>query len=219
MWLLADAQRIAPRDPERAARRATEASMISDGDVAPQSRLLLLQFRMGRIDSVDSLRAIRIDLDDLLQSGGPTGIVLSRYLRASDFVLEIVDSVAQGAGNPDLRLFLAAEATRDSLEMTRLARQFFQRIAEEHQASPYAAKALLAVAAIDSSAADSTESLLAARYPDSPYYLAARGQDAPGFTALEDSLLRFANSLRRANRPATQPRPQTPTSPGVRVPQ
>jgi hypothetical protein len=217
-WLYADGERLIRIDEERGVRRVTEAiQTANDGPVGPYARMLLLRLRMGRVETLDSLRAIRTDMEDLLQSSGPTGIQMGRYLRGTASVLETIDTIAAGAPAPDMRLFLAAEVARDSLETPRLAGSLFQQVVRSYPDSPYAAKALLAFSAMNPEAAGPADSLLAARYSDSPYVLAARGEDAIGFVALEDSLLRFANSIRRATRPTT--RTPAPASPGSRLPQ
>lgn len=218
-WLLGDGERIGQTDPPAGANRIAQAvAMAPGGAVDARGRLLLLRLRMTRTTTPDSLAALRLDLEDLLQRGGPTGITLSRFDRGVVFVLEIVDSVGRGASAPDLRLFLAAETARDSLEMTRLAAVLFRRVVEEHPGSPYAAKALLALGMLESATGDSTQALLRERYFDNPYVLAARGLDTPAFVALEDSLLGFANALRRA-RTTTPARPPTPPASGGRLPQ
>jgi hypothetical protein len=174
---------------------------------------------MERITTIDSLRTVRLDLDDMLQTAGSTGLQLGRYIRISTLVLDAADSVTAGAPSPDVRLFLAAEMTRDSLEMPRLAGMLWRRLATEYPASPYAAKAWLALGALDRTDADSTEAILMARYPDNPYFLAARGADAPGFAVLEDSLFRFAITMHRSLRPPTPSRQPAPGSPSTRLPQ
>jgi tetratricopeptide (TPR) repeat protein len=219
-WAYADGERLIRVDPPAGERRLNQSIQLSsDGPFAAHSRLLFLRIRMARLESIDSLRAIRTDLDDMLQSGGSTGLQLGRYMRISSMVLDAADSVTAGGSSPDLRLFLAAELTRDSLEMPRLASVLWQRIVSEYQASPYAAKAWLALGALDSSSADSTEAVLTTRYPDNPYYLASRGEDAPGFAALEDSLFQFAMVMRRAIRATTPTRQQAPASPSTRLPE
>ena len=219
-WAFADGERLIPLDQEAGERRLTQALQLSpDGPFAAQSRLVFLRIRMARMTTLDSLRAVRTDLDDMLQSAGSTGIQLGRYLRIASLVLETADSVTAGAASPDVRLFLVAELTRDSLEMPRLAGILLNRIATEYPASSYAAKAWLALKATDGIAADSVDAILSARYPNSPYFLAARGEDAPGFVALEDSLYRFAIAMRRTVRPTAPNRQPAPGSPSTRLPE
>ena len=103
--------------------------------------------------------------------------------------------------------------------MPRLAGALWHRLVTDFPASPYAAKAWLALGALEGLSADSAEAILTTRYPDNPYLLAVRGEASPGFAVLEDSLYRFATVLRRALRTATPGRQQTPTSPASRLPQ
>jgi tetratricopeptide (TPR) repeat protein len=217
-WVLADGERLLHQDFGAGKQRLEQAIQLgSDGPAASQAQLLLLRARMERIDTPDSLRLVRSDLDNLLQTGGPTGMQLGRYMRISTLVLAALDSAAAGASSSDLRLFLAAELARDSLEMARFGIAVWRRILTDYPASPYAAKAWLAISALDQRAADSTEAVLFARYPDNPYTLAFRGMDAPGFAALEDSLLRFSTVLRRSLRPTTPNRQAPPASPSTRL--
>ena len=219
-WVYADGERLLRIDVDAGERRLTQAIQLSpDGPSAAQARLLFLRNRMARITSPDSLRSVRMDLDDMLQGAGSTGIELGLYIRISSVVLSALDSITAGAASPDLRLFLAAELSRDSLAMPRLAGELWHRLVTEFPASPYAAKSWLAIAALDGWSADSAEAILTNRYPDNPYLLAVRGEDSPGFAVLEDSLYRFATALRRALRPPTPGRPQGPASPSSRLPQ
>jgi tetratricopeptide (TPR) repeat protein len=218
-WVFSEGQRLVVQDEEQGTRRIAQAIQLDpEGPMVPYARTLLLRIRMARAASADSLRVIRQDLADLLESSGVTGIQVGGYVRAATMVLEVLDSVERAAPVPDLRLFLAAETSRDSLGMNRFAGVLFRRVIDEHASSPYAAKALLALGALDPSARDTSLQLLAGLYADNPYYLASLGFDTPGFVALEDSLFRFANVMRRASRPAGQPRPRTPTPAGDRQP-
>jgi tetratricopeptide (TPR) repeat protein len=219
-WLLTDGERLLQTDQDAGARRLLQSlEQVAEGQTAAHSRLQLLRLRMLRAASVDTLRQIWVDLEDMIQTAGSTGIQLGLYQRNGAFVLESVDSANAGATAPDLRLFLAAEIARDSLAMPRMAAGLLQRIPQEFPESPYAAKALLALAALQQLSADSSHALLAGRYPDSPYYLAVQGMDPPAYRALEDSLYRFATALRRSSRPATPTgRQQAPAS-GARLPQ
>lgn len=215
-WIFADGERLLHRDVAAGERRLNQSIQLSpDGPFVSQARLLFLRVRMERTEVADSLRMIRTDLDDMIQNPGSTGLQLGRYMRISTIILDVLDSVKAGASSPDVRLFLAAELSRDSLEMPRFAGKLWHQIALEYPASPYAAKAWLAIGALAGSA-DSTEAILSSRYPDNPYTLAFRGMDAPGFAALEDSLFRFATALRRSLRPATPGR-QAPAAPPARL--
>jgi tetratricopeptide (TPR) repeat protein len=218
-WIYADGERLTRIDVDAGERRLRESlALQSDGPFASEARLLFLRNRMKRVATTDSLRSIRTDLDDILQNAGTTGIQVGRYVRISTVVLDAVDSVTAGGSSPDLRLFLAAELARDSLEMPGFAAVLFNRLATDFPESPFAPKAWLALGAIDVGA-DSAHAVLASRYPDSPYSLAVRGEESPGFAALEDSLLRFSTAMRRVIRPPTPTRQQAPTSPSTRLPQ
>jgi hypothetical protein len=92
----------------------------------------------------------------------------------------------------DLRLFLGAEAARDSLRAPALAAALFRRLADEWPSSPYAPKALLAAQRLDPSDPDGTRARLDSLYHDSPYLAIVRGEEAPGYRHLEDSLETFA---------------------------
>jgi hypothetical protein len=68
----------------------------------------------------------------------------------------------------------------------------FRRLAEEWPSSPYAPKALLAAQQLDPSDPDGTRARLDSLYHDSPYLAVVRGEEAPGYRHLEDSLQTFA---------------------------
>jgi hypothetical protein len=134
------------------------------------------------------------------------------------------DSITAGTPQGDLRLFLVAEAARDSLGAAPLAASLFRKVAEEWPDSPYAPKALLAAEVLVPATPDLL-SLLDARYPSSPYVARLRGEDVPELLALEDSLGAFAVAAaaarapvpvkdtlqeRRARPAPVRPRPGTP---------
>jgi hypothetical protein len=81
----------------------------------------------------------------------------------------------------------------------------FQRIAEEWPLSPYAPKAILAAQQLDPAWADSARVLLEERYLDSPYLAMVRGEEAPAYRELEDSLGAFAARLVPQQRRAPPP--------------
>jgi hypothetical protein len=102
----------------------------------------------------------------------------------------------------DLRLFLAAEAARDSLEAPLLAAGIFRRILEWWPTSPYAPKAVLATQQLDTTWVDSGRALLETQYSNSPYLALIRGEPTPAYQQLEDSLGAFAASLAARPEPA-----------------
>jgi hypothetical protein len=95
----------------------------------------------------------------------------------------------------DLRLFLAAEAARDSLRAPALAEGLFRRIVDDYPNSSYAAKVVLAIQQLDSTWADSARGLLEGRYLDSPYLAVIRGEASEEYRQLEDSLGAYAATL------------------------
>jgi hypothetical protein len=108
----------------------------------------------------------------------------------------------------DLRLFLAGEVARDSLEAPRLAAGIFRRILAWWPSSPYAAKVVLATQQLDTTWADSARAILETQYPDSPYLALIRGESTPAYKQLEDSLGAFAASLALRPGPGGVPRRQ-----------
>jgi hypothetical protein len=95
----------------------------------------------------------------------------------------------------DLRLFLAAEAARDSLRAPDLAHGLFRRVLDDYPNSSYAAKVVLAIQQLDSTWVDSARALLEGRYLDSPYLAVIRGEATEEYRQLEDSLGAYAASL------------------------
>lgn len=81
-------------------------------------------------------------------------------------------------------MFLAAEVARDSLRAPLLARAMFRRIADGSPRSPFAAKALLAAAALTPDSADVLMTAARERFPGSPYTALAERNDR----ALRDSV-------------------------------
>ena len=103
-------------------------------------------------------------------------------------IVEVDRLVDLGLDEP-LAFFAAAEVARDELVAPMLARGFFLAFASAQPQQPWAAKALLA--AIGVSPDEGDRAWLRGRmevHRDSPYVLAARGDAAPGFEALEEDL-------------------------------
>ena len=127
-------------------------------------------------------------------------------------VLATSASLMPGSPQGDLRLFLAAEAARDSLLAPRLAEGLFLRILTGWPDSPYAPKAILAAQQLNPAWADSARALLEGRYLDSPYLALIRGEGGPAYRQLEDSLGAFAAA---GSAPVGRPRPGAPGRPGA----
>ena len=98
------------------------------------------------------------------------------------------DFTSVGLTDP-LAWFAAAEIARDDLEARLLARGLFLAYADADPGDPWVPKALLAALAVASD--DTDRAWLLGRletHAVSPYVLAARGEPAPGFEALEEDL-------------------------------
>jgi hypothetical protein len=110
----------------------------------------------------------------------------------------------------DIRLFLAAESARDSLDAPLLAQMMFRRLPEVFPVSPYAPKAILAAQRLSSAWQDTARTLLQERYADSPYLAVVRGEVTDEYRRLEDSLAGFA-AAQASHRPAgVRRRPAVP---------
>ncbi|MEP7324758.1 MAG: tetratricopeptide repeat protein [Gemmatimonadota bacterium] len=218
--LLADGRRLLPHHPELAEKQLTGSVQAAPNSQSSNiARFDLLRMRIERVTDIDSLTLVQREFSDVQQIGGNPGILIGRYDRAAGTIRELADSVAGGSAGPDIRLFMAAELARDSLEMTGLAANIFARIARNYPESPYAPKAVLALMALEPGIADSAQTLLRQRYPESPYLLAWDGQPAPTFTHLEDSLAAFASKLHRPARVNSPTRTTTRPAQGTGLPQ
>jgi hypothetical protein len=215
--LYEDGLRLEPVDTARAVARFTEAARSGPGtDGGERARLRLLRLAIAAAGTVDELAPAADSLRLLAQSPVVTteaGQLLSSVTR----VRLAADSGGAGVPQGDMRLFLGAEAARDTLAAPRLAGGLFRRLVSEWPASPYAPKALLAAERLDSTWADSAQILLTERYGDSPYLAVLRGETAEGYRILEDSLLAFAVALPvvRAAPSAVRRHAPEPDAPGA----
>jgi hypothetical protein len=192
-WLLEDAERLALSDTARATRRLQQSVQAGKKTMnGRRARLRLTRQSLARVRSVDELGPASDTLRVLGESVGLASEEAIPLLTALDRVRTVADSTDVAAPQGDLRLFLAAEMARDSLGAPVLAATLFRRIVEGAPNSAYAPKALLAAQQLDSSWADSARALLSDRYGASPYAALLRGEDAPGYQLLEDSLHTFA---------------------------
>ena len=166
--------------------------MKSEG--GQQAALRLFRLRIAQAEDVAALTPIADSLEGFSGIATAVNADASQLAIAVGRVRSASDSGAAGIPQGDLRLFLAAESSRDSLLAPRVAGELFRRIAVDWPQSPYAPKALLAIERLDSTWADSARLLLAERYADSPYLAMLRGEDVDGYRVLEDSLLQFAVS-------------------------
>jgi hypothetical protein len=208
-WLLEDAERLSLTDSARATRRLKEAVQAGGTTVdARRARLRLMHRSLARVRSAAELRVVSDSLEALSQSSGLAVDEAAPLHLAVDRV-RVADSADVAAPQGDLRLFLVAEVARDSLGAPVLAAALFRRIVEDVPNSPYAPKALLAAQQLDSSWADSARTLLSNRYAASPYAALVRGEEAPAYQLLEDSLRTFA-AAEAASRRTGQVRGQRP---------
>ncbi len=206
--LIADGQRLSASDTGRAEARFAAAERLARGTPAIQeARFARSRSHVLNSESAAVLSAELDPLDELSSGSGPVapraGVINSQLRR----LVAITDSVPPGAPQGDLRLFLGGELARDSLGALAYARHLFRRVEGDWPASPFAAKALLALISLDTLAADSLRGVLRTRYPGSPYLLLVQGADPPEYRTLEDSLRRYALGFRPGGtrRPAVTP--------------
>jgi tetratricopeptide (TPR) repeat protein len=214
-WLLEDGVRLAESDTARAAARFREAVKLSGtGPVAGRASLQLVRLSLRAVRHPQELSSLIRTLRGLAKDQGVTAEATQLGASAAG-VLATSASLMPGSPQGDLRLFLAAEAARDTLQAVRLAEGMFLRIFNGWPHSPYAPKAILAAQQLNPAWADSGRALLEARYLDSPYLAVIRGEEGSAYRKLEDSLGAFASA---GSIPAPRATPSAPArpAPGVR---
>jgi tetratricopeptide (TPR) repeat protein len=200
--LYEDGIRLETIDSTRAIARFKEAARSGVGtESGERASLKLLQRDISHAPGVQAFGPVADSLKGLASKATVVNDQANNLLLAIIRVRLAADSGAASFAQGDLRLFLAAEMARDTLEAPHVAGELFRRIVSEWPASPYAPKALLAAQHIDSTWADSAQAILAERYTDSPYLAVLRGESTDGYRALEDSLLTFAATQHAAPRP------------------
>ena len=169
-------------------------------EAGSQARLALARLQLARVRDVgelDSLEPSLVELQKLGRSGGfQAGQLLTEIER-----VRRADSVGPATPQGDLQMFLAAERTRDALGAPALATRLFQRLVETWPESPYAPKAVLALADLQPVLAPALHQLLLRGYGESPYVAVLSGGDFPAYRSLEDSLRSFAASRIAPPRP------------------
>ncbi len=200
--LLEDGIRLSQTDTVRSVERLRAAIKIGGaGDAAGKASLYLIRGELRRVDRPEDLPPVRAALPPVAKQY-PTVAAEANQLGATlDRVSRTLTSVTPDSAQGDLRLFLAAEAARDSIGAPRLAARIWQQIVEQWPLSPYAPKALLAAEQLDSTRGDSARMLLESRYSDSPYLAAIRGEADSAYKHLEDSLGSYAAALAVAESP------------------
>lgn len=201
--MLDDGIRLIELDTAAAARRFREVvELSSTREAAGRARLQLVFMQLRRVRTpqelppiIDSLKAISTRFEMIAEQSTQLGDLVTS-------VHEAATSVTWETPRGDLRLFLAAEMARDSMEARGLARNLFRRILDDYPNSSYGAKIVLAVQQLDPAWADSARILLDGPYSESPYLAVVRGQTPEEYRQLEDSLGAFSASLSvRAPRP------------------
>lgn len=216
--LLGDAEFWLPRDSTRGASRFAQASAL--GGATPLGNEARIRAAMAHLRLVEDLEQLREQgqaLEDMAEIAGALSGEASRLSWMALRVALAADSAPPGASDGDLRLFIAAELARDSLDGAPFAAALLRRIVLEWPESPYAAKALFALMALEPGHEDSLRADLEMRYSASPYVVLAGGGEAPAYAVLEDSLRRFAQRYRPDRRRPTTPRPGQPGQPAQPV--
>ncbi|HET7025165.1 MAG TPA: hypothetical protein VFI39_08185 [Gemmatimonadales bacterium] len=191
-WLADDARRLLTRDTVRAFARFAEVDSLQPGSEPAR------QAAVGRAAawSARAVGPLELDsaegyLDRFAATSGAAAYQVGSELAAIRWLRGQLDSLAPATPSSDIRTFLAGEFARDSVGAQKLAAVLFRQVAVEAPTSPYAAKALLALARLEPSRADSIAGVLRTEYATNPYLLAFSGAPAPRYAALEDSLLAF----------------------------
>ncbi len=195
-WLMNDGIRLYAARPDRGAARLDEAARVgAESKAGVEARLVSLELALTKLEDEARLGEVANRLLELSELGGQASARAFQLLQVANRVKAAADSATGVAPQGDLRLFLAAELARDSLRAAKYAARLFHRTASLWPGSPYAPKALLAQALLDSLVADSLLLLVRERYPESPYLAILRGEDSPSYRQLEDSLRVFAASI------------------------
>jgi tetratricopeptide (TPR) repeat protein len=213
--LYEDALRLASVDSVSSRARLEETARLpSAGESGERARLQLLRLRLGAARTLEDLAAPGDSLTAMAHR--PSGVAAEAgQIEATVVRLrQLTDSAAPSVPRGDLRLFLGAEAARDSVGSPLLAAALFRRLADDWPVSPYAPKALLAAERLDPTDINASRARLDSLYADSPYLAIARGEDAPAYRVLEDSLEAYA-ATQMVAQPARPGQPRRPV-PGVR---
>ena len=199
----ADAARLDGPARDRRLEELVRLAPVSEaGDAA---HLELTRRALRGVQTTAELQVLADTLTAIAGLGLGSSAMAEQLARKAGTVAHVADSVTPGAPQGDLRLFLAAEASRDSLGASVLAMALFRRVVLEWPDGAYAPKALLAGRQLDPAWAEQTDSLLVGRYAESPYVVAARGGDRAALLQLEDSLAAFERLV--AGKPAVDARP------------
>lgn len=190
-----DGVRLLARDTARGLERLAQVGVLSPGgEPARDAALAISAVRVARAGAPGDLDSAAAPLEEYGRQSAAAALTVAPQLDGIRWLHGQLDSLVLGQPVADIRAFLLAEFARDSVGARRMAVALFERIGSEAPASPYAPKALLAAAVLDSAAGDSLRGLVLARYAESPYVLALNGASPPAFATLEDSLLTYAQA-------------------------
>ncbi len=185
-WRLEVARGVAV-PPDEQVRQLEAAALLVGSVAATEARIALAERRLAGVTTPEGLTDV-VESFDVLTEGEPTAmLVLQRYVNFADALIEDADTTQAGAPLGDLSFFHQAEVARDSLRAPALASWFFRRIEANWESSPYVPKVLIARVVLEPDSSDALRARLAA-FGDSPYLRFLRGEAAPAFRALEDSL-------------------------------
>jgi tetratricopeptide (TPR) repeat protein len=220
-WLLEDGVRLMASDTARARSRFREAVQIGgSGEAAGRASLQLVRLDLRGVSHPQALSPVIRSLRGSGERHRSLSAELTQLGNTAAGILTATASVTPGSPQGDLRLFLAAEAARDSLQALRLAEGLFQRILREWPESPYTPKAVLAAQQLNPAWADSARAVLELRYFGSPYLAMIRGEEGLAYRQLEDSLGAFAMAQAGAGRaPVPAVAPGTPGRPAPVTPE
>lgn len=194
-WLLADGRRLMAVDTAAAVKRY-EASADNGGERAAawSARLAVALFHLRSARTVGDLAGVKPELETIAKGDGMAADSAGQILKLVTR-LQAIDSVVAGSPEGDLRLFYAGETARDSLGIRGLAAELFRQVPLGWPDSPYVPKALLVLIHLDPTFADSARQMLTSSYADSPYLAMIRGDSAPGYRVLEDSMRTYGMTL------------------------
>ncbi len=204
-----DAVRLEPVDSAGANARYLQVARMSRAtESATRARLHLVRQAMSGVSTLDDLAPFADSLALLGRQTSSAAAEATALAAEITRVRQLSDSARPDVPQGDLRLFLGAEAARDSLRAPQLAAALFRQVGNDWPLSPYAPKALLAAQLIEPVDVDSERARLDSLYPNSPYLALVRGEDAPGYRVLEDSLKAFAARQPDGNARRTTPPPR-----------
>jgi tetratricopeptide (TPR) repeat protein len=216
-----DAVRLARVDSVASAARLRDAAAVEGRtEGGERARLELIRRSLCQSRTLEELAPHADSLAALVQGGSAAAAEAAGLVETISQVRALRDSAGPNVPQGDLRLFLGAESARDALGAPALAASLFRQVAVDWPASPYAPKALLAAQLLDPEEPEAAQARLDSLYPDSPYLAVLRGEESPGYRALEDSLQSYAIAqLQAAAGPRVDGHPGIQAQPGPGQPQ